>query len=561
MNDQTEQLALIMKGGGIKGLAYVGAVKLLREHYDFNWYVGTSAGAITAILLAAGYSLEELEDILREQEFQKFFDAKTLRSQFRNFILFKGLHRAQAFTDWMDGLLSMKIRQKSRVTLYDIERETGNRVTVYASTRGKSALTFDSRVGRREHSADAAFAARCSMSIPYVFTPQQHQGIRTYDGGIQNNYPIEQVLKEVPESQFVGLYLGPEVYEPVKESLVLFDLLSIALEGAEDEIVDQYRSQTVIIDPRPIGTLDFELSEQEKRYLLVVGELGAVKHLALKDELDVADLGDSDSHNPVAVSSTEEITMQYKERIGALKNEKDSLRKEIDRIREERKAKKDAVRARRRTLAAIAGAVLFIGLAFIAWAMVDQLINLSKPLWRNFVSKIGLGIAATGLLALLFTLLPKGPESIWSTRLKRLGILLLLVGLVTSGVAISGLIPSTDQKVERVLDLANTIVQSVAEELANSSDVEYSDGHYGGSTKAVRFEVQRLSSVSGAHGEQFKVPVDGKQYTIDVRFRGTFPKLVKGSTVILKGKVDRIENDGARYYALIQFIECSRFDP
>ena len=48
--------ALIMKGGGIKGLAYVGAIEHLSQHHTFNWYVGTSAGAVAAVLLGAGYN-------------------------------------------------------------------------------------------------------------------------------------------------------------------------------------------------------------------------------------------------------------------------------------------------------------------------------------------------------------------------------------------------------------------------------------------------------------------------------------------------------------------------
>jgi len=49
-------LALIMKGGGIKELAYVGTIEALSQHYRFYWYVGTSAEAVTAVLLGAGYS-------------------------------------------------------------------------------------------------------------------------------------------------------------------------------------------------------------------------------------------------------------------------------------------------------------------------------------------------------------------------------------------------------------------------------------------------------------------------------------------------------------------------
>lgn len=67
--------ALIMKGGGIKGLAYAGALEVLWERYRFNWFVGTSAGAVAAVLLGAGYTPREVEGILRDKDFTDFFDS------------------------------------------------------------------------------------------------------------------------------------------------------------------------------------------------------------------------------------------------------------------------------------------------------------------------------------------------------------------------------------------------------------------------------------------------------------------------------------------------------
>jgi GTPase SAR1 family protein len=65
--------ALVMKGGGIKGLAYVGAIRELNHYYNFQWFVGTSAGAISAVLLGAGYTVDELETILKEKNFRDFW--------------------------------------------------------------------------------------------------------------------------------------------------------------------------------------------------------------------------------------------------------------------------------------------------------------------------------------------------------------------------------------------------------------------------------------------------------------------------------------------------------
>ena len=62
---------LVMKGGGVKGIAYVGALEVLEEYvYRFNHFVGTSAGAITGALLAVGYKPGELGSILEKTNFK-----------------------------------------------------------------------------------------------------------------------------------------------------------------------------------------------------------------------------------------------------------------------------------------------------------------------------------------------------------------------------------------------------------------------------------------------------------------------------------------------------------
>ncbi len=261
---------LIMMGGGIKGLAYVGALEELNQHYEFNWFVGTSAGAITAVLLGAGYTPVELRQIMADKNFRDFFDASYLKALI-NFVRYGGFFRADALTEWLDVLLAKKLRSKTRVRLSQLP----NRVTVYACRRGKRSLMFDSK----HADADAAHAARCSMSIPYVFTPQYDQGIQTYDGGIHQNYPVEEFLRSYPNQSFVSLFLGTEHYEPVRSRAVIWDLLSIVTEGSDAESVSKYREQTVIIDTRPIGVLDFSLSDDEKVFLSTCGLAGAVSHI------------------------------------------------------------------------------------------------------------------------------------------------------------------------------------------------------------------------------------------------------------------------------------------
>ncbi len=76
-----EERALVLKGGGVKGLALAGAVAALEEKGQrFDLYAGTSAGAIGALLLAAGYSGEELIAELRALDMRQFLDGRSTRT-------------------------------------------------------------------------------------------------------------------------------------------------------------------------------------------------------------------------------------------------------------------------------------------------------------------------------------------------------------------------------------------------------------------------------------------------------------------------------------------------
>jgi len=266
-----------MKGGGIKGIAYVGALEVLDSHYEFNWYAGTSAGAITATLLAAGYSTEELKKILEEKDFNDFKDAGFFKKLWN--LRFKGgLYEAFTFKTWLNGLLGTKLKKNTQILFGNLE---GFRLTIYASKRESEAIVFDS-IETKE--IPVSHAARSSMSIPFVFTPEKQFGFNVYDGGLQNNYPVEQILRIAPKNTtFLGLYLGPEIYEEKKASSNIFgifkELIAIGTEGTDFAALKKYEDETVVIDPRPVSTLQFKLSEKEKDFLLEAGRLGALKYL------------------------------------------------------------------------------------------------------------------------------------------------------------------------------------------------------------------------------------------------------------------------------------------
>ena len=70
---RTTNIDLVFEGGGVKGIALVGAYSVLEEHgYSRQNMAGASAGAIVAALVAAGYSAAELREIIGGLDFLSF---------------------------------------------------------------------------------------------------------------------------------------------------------------------------------------------------------------------------------------------------------------------------------------------------------------------------------------------------------------------------------------------------------------------------------------------------------------------------------------------------------
>jgi len=134
-------------------------------------------------------------------------------------------------------------------------------------------LTFDSKDSNLE---DAAFAARCSMSIPLFFIPVTINGKRVYDGGLRANFALKQFIDDHPRKPVIGLYL---VSGASKKGSVMSEVIDIAISGEEKRIVQNNLNKVVVIDPRPIGTVDFKLSYIKKELLLLSGQVAALIYM------------------------------------------------------------------------------------------------------------------------------------------------------------------------------------------------------------------------------------------------------------------------------------------
>src|SRR5262245_14541052 len=198
---------LVFEGGGVKGIGLGGAFAALEDHgFRPNNVAGTSAGAITAALVAAGYSAQELKDIVFHMPFPQFKDTGGLsRIPFFggpiNVLADLGIYEGKFFHNWISGLLEAKhvttfgdlvnadvsdpkYRYRPRVIASDV---THRRMLVLPDDAGHLGIEPDAML--------VADAVRMSMSIPIFFEPVEIRGGEggehtIVDGGMLSNFPV-----------------------------------------------------------------------------------------------------------------------------------------------------------------------------------------------------------------------------------------------------------------------------------------------------------------------------------------------------------------------------------
>jgi NTE family protein len=208
MPDESHSADLVFEGGGVKGIGLAGAyAELARRGFAPKSVAGTSAGAIFAALVAAGYSADELADIVATLPYESFKDETwedrvPLVGRELNVLLHKGIYRGEAFLDWMRAHLEKKgITRFGQLTIPDAEDpEQRYRLRVIASDvthRRMLVLPNDAHcLGLEAEDLEIAEAVRMSMSIPIFFEPVLHENKLAgtkhliVDGGMLSNFPV-----------------------------------------------------------------------------------------------------------------------------------------------------------------------------------------------------------------------------------------------------------------------------------------------------------------------------------------------------------------------------------
>lgn len=215
---------LVFEGGGVKGIAYIGAMQVLHSNgilSDIQRVGGTSAGAINATLFALGFTNTEQRKILKNLNFKNFMDDSwgVLRDADRLIDKF-GWYKGDFFREWIGKLIENRLGS-SHATFRDLKEAGRPDLYVYETN-------LSTRFGERfsyEHTPTVrvADAVRISMSIPLFFAAVRNIRNDVYvDGGVLNNYPIKLFdrKKYIVSDNKKKMALMTDYYEKENESFL-----------------------------------------------------------------------------------------------------------------------------------------------------------------------------------------------------------------------------------------------------------------------------------------------------------------------------------------------------
>lgn len=214
-NDSTKVLpkvAVVLSGGGAKGAAHVGALRVIEKAgIPIDYVVGTSMGALVGGLYAVGYNTDQLDSLLSSQDWKLLLSdrqnpqTKSLadRIQAEHYALSIPFRAANPELSNGGVIKGVNLDHLLHQLLYPYNGDVGSFDSLPIPF---ACVAVDIAHGEAHefHSGNLQEAMRASMSIPGVFTPVRSEDHVFVDGGIMNNYPTD-VAKKMGADIIIGV--------------------------------------------------------------------------------------------------------------------------------------------------------------------------------------------------------------------------------------------------------------------------------------------------------------------------------------------------------------------
>jgi len=261
------RIGLVLSGGGARGIAHVGVLKAFEKHnVPLDLIVGSSIGSIIGGLYCAGYSADELEQIVKEIGWDNLYQDETDREdlflgqkkendRYLLNVRFDGYkpYIPSSFTPGQK-LLSL-LSKKLLLAKYQATKNFDQLKVPFRSV--STDLISGKRIVLRD--GDLAEAISASSAVPLLFSPVEADGKLLIDGGVRANLPVE-IAKEMN----MDIIVAVDITSPLRKKQDLKAPWEIADQVTtimmETERLKQLELADVIVKPdlEGINSAEFE---------------------------------------------------------------------------------------------------------------------------------------------------------------------------------------------------------------------------------------------------------------------------------------------------------------
>ncbi|MDQ7054494.1 MAG: patatin-like phospholipase family protein, partial [candidate division KSB1 bacterium] len=301
------KVGLALSGGGAKGFAHIGVLKVIDEiGLPVHYISGTSMGAIIGAMYAIGYHPDEIERIVKSTDWQDLFSDEAdyrfismtekawnsrylgrLYLQNGSFLLPAGLIEGQKISSMLSRL-TWSVHHVTDFTRFPIPFV---------------ALATDIITGQPVPLVSGYLpdALRASLALPSIFTPVKLNGKLLVDGGLVRNLPAQDV-----RDLGADIVIGVDVGQPLRSAERLKSFVEIIDQALSLSAAFSTREQRELCDILIVPQLDdlsFSSFNQADR-LIRLGEAAARRQLpqllALRDSLRDASARERREHASIA---------------------------------------------------------------------------------------------------------------------------------------------------------------------------------------------------------------------------------------------------------------------
>ena len=259
------KIGLVLSGGGAKGFAHIGVLKVLEEAgIQIDYIGGTSMGAVIGGLYASGYTATQIDSIFQKTNFDELINDYIPRAsknfyEKRNDELYAFVLPFNKFRVGIPEALSKgmyNFNLLTRLTRNVKDVKDFNQLPIPFLCIATDIESGEQVLLNKGNLAQAMLA---SSAFPSLFSPVEIDGKLLIDGGVVNNYPVDEVLKLGAD-----IIIGVDVQDGLKDRTLLRDATKILVQISNLNMIDRMRENvkktTFYIKPdiKEYGVISFD---------------------------------------------------------------------------------------------------------------------------------------------------------------------------------------------------------------------------------------------------------------------------------------------------------------